>query len=214
MYYYYDILLNFQDDNNLFNFYEWEETDAIDFIKKIPLFKISSESFKELLQYRVQFDREFLESIKNKTILKNTKENLKNTFLISDSKDALALELDENGTVINRSRLLLSDEINLSEIMFTMKETKLEYKKLKKYEESTDIRQIEEIKKLINCEINTLYKSKNLNKLKYLYYEWFNKKNNDIDIIYKEMQLNLNSKYDENQKRIYDLIKRSYKKLV
>lgn len=214
MYYYYDILLNFQDDNNLFNFYEWEETDAIDFIKKIPLFKISNESFKELLQYRVQFDREFLESIKNKTILKNTKENLKNTFLISDSKDALALELDENGTVINRSRLLLSDEINLSEIMFTMKETKLEYKKLKKYEESTDIRQIEEIKKLINCEINTLYKSKNLNKLKYLYYEWFNKKNNDIDIIYKEMQLNLNSKYDENQKRIYDLIKRSYKKLV
>ena len=36
MYYYYDVLLNFTSDDELFSFYEWEESDQVEFIKKIP----------------------------------------------------------------------------------------------------------------------------------------------------------------------------------
>lgn len=106
---------------------------------------------------------------------------------------------------------MLSDEINLNEIMFTMKESKLKYEKLKKYSKRSSIRQIDEIKKLIKCEINTLYESNNISKLKYLYYEWFNTTNDNIEDIYKKMNKALESDYDDNQKNIYNLIKKSYK---
>lgn len=213
MYYYYDILLNFQENPNLYEFYEWLETDDIDFIKKIPLFRISTNVLKEFLKYKVKFEEEFLNSIKNKTILKTTSKVLKNTFLVSDSKDALALELNENGEVVSRSKLLLADEINLNEMMFTMKETKLKYEKIEKYSKRKNIRQIEERKKLINCEINTLYESKNKSKLKYLYFEWFNELNNNIEEIYNRMKEDLKNDFDENQERIYHLIKKSYHKV-
>lgn len=213
MYYYYDILLNFQDDGTLYEFYEWEETDKIDFVKKIPLFKISSSSLKDLLKYKVKFSEEFTNNIKEKTILKTSAKTLENTFLICDTKDALAIELNEEGEVMSRSRLMLSDEINLNEIMFTMKETKLKYEKLKKYSKRLAIRQIDEIKKLIKCEINTLYKSNNISKLKYLYYEWFNTTNNNMEDIYNKMNKALECDYDDNQKNVYNLIKKSYNKV-
>lgn len=213
MYYYYDILLNFQDDGVLYEFYEWEETDDLDFVKKIPLFKVSSSILKDLINYKVKFSEEFTNSIKEKTLLKTSAKTLKSTFLICDTKDALAIELNEEGEVISRSRLMLGDEINLNEIMFTMKETKLKYEKLKKYSKRLAIRQIEEIKKLIKCEINTLYESNNISKLKYLYYEWFNTTNNNIEDIYNKMNKALECDYDDNQKNIYNLIKKSYNKV-
>ncbi len=213
MYYYYDILLNFGDDNALYEFYEWEEKDNIDFVKKIPLFRVSGEVLKDQMKYKTKFDTELLERIKNKTILKSSSKNLENTFLICDTKSALALELNEEGEVISRSKLILGDELNLSEIMFTMKETKMNYEKLEKYQSRVELRQIEEIKKLIKCEINTLYESKNSSKLKYLYYEWFNKTCDNINTIIKEMNHVLKTTYDENLERIYQLIKMSYNKV-
>lgn len=214
MYYYYDILLNFQDDRILYEFYEWEETDDIDFVKKIPLFRISTSNLKDLLKYKVRFSEQFLNEIKNKTILKSSSKVLKNTFLVCDTKDALAIELNNEGVVISRSKLLLADEINLNEIMFTMKEAKLKYERLEKYEKRKEIRQIEKIKKLINCEINTLYESKNISKLKYLYYEWFNILTDDIDRIYTDMKSDLKHSFNKNQEQIYYLIKKSYNKVI
>ena len=134
-------------------------------------------------------------------------------FLVSDSKDSLALELNEDGVVISRSKLLLNDEINLNEISFTMKEFPLKYKVLKKYESRKNIRQIEEIKKLISCEIDTLYELKNISKLKYLYYEWFNILSNNVEKIVLDMKKDLTNSYNENQERIYNLIKKSYHKV-
>lgn len=209
MYYYYDVLLNFTSDNELFSFYEWEESDQVEFIKKIPIFRTSNTCLLDNLQYKIKYETALVEQIKNKTIVKSN-HSLENTFLISDSKNALALELNDEGLVISRSRLLLSDELNLSEVMFTMKESTLSYEKLEKYPISTTLRQESKIKKLIKCEIDTLYQEKNLSKLKYLYCEWFNKNNEDIECIYKEMTNSLHRGYDNNLKRVYDFIKLSY----
>lgn len=213
MYYYYDVLLNFQDSDKLYEFYEWEEKDEIDFIKKIPLFKISSKTLKDLIKYQVIFETEFLNEIKKKTVLKSSSKELEYAFLVSDTKNALALELNTKGEVINRSKLLLSDEINLSEIMFTMKEIKLPYSKKEKYPAIRELRQIENIKKLIKCEIDTLYESKNISKLKYLYFEWFNEYKEELDEIIKGMYKDLEENYSVNQKHIYEIIKHSYNKV-
>ncbi len=209
MYYFYDILLNFQGDNDLFEFYEWLNTDNIEFVKKIPLFRVSTKLLQDSLKYKVRFDENVIYQIKNKTILKSTK-SIENAFVISDAKNALALELDNNGNVISRSKLLLKDEENLLETMFTMKDIDLKYEKIEKYKKKDSIRQIEEIKKLIKCEIETLYESKNISKLKYLYYEWFNKNCSNLDKIHKDMLNALQKDYNANLKQIYDFIKISY----
>ena len=47
MNYYYDILLNFQDVYCMF--YEWDSTDSIDFVKKIPLFHVDNKVYKDIL---------------------------------------------------------------------------------------------------------------------------------------------------------------------
>lgn len=212
MLYYYDILLNFGEENNFYKFYEWEENDSIEFIKKIPLFRIPNSTLKDLLKYQVKFPTSLVEQIHCKTILKSNSKYLENAFIVSDAKNALALELDNDGYVISRSNLLLSDEINLTEMMYTIKETKIQYEKLKKYPIRKDIRQKEEIKKLIKCEITTLYKSNNISKLKYLYYEWFNENTSDIEIITSKMNKMLEKDSIENLNRIYNLIKYSYNK--
>ena len=214
MYYYYDILLNFQDESNLYEFYEWEETDDIEFIKKIPLFRLNTSSLKDIMKYKVKFSKEILNEIKNKTIVKSSSQILKNTFLVSDTKNALALELDDNGVVCNRSKLLLNDELNLNEIMFTMKEKKLEYEKLEKYKKREEMRQIAKIKRLINCEIDTLTKSKNESKLKYIYYEWFNEWDVNVEHMVKKMKNELKKHFDSKQQEIYNLIRKSYHKVI
>lgn len=209
MYYYYDVLLNFGIDGELYEFYEWEEEDNVEFIKKIPLFRVSLDCLKDTLKYKTKFDSSLVEQIKEKTIVKRSTESL-NTFLISDSKNTLALEVNEEGKVISRSKLLPSDELNISEVMFTMRESTLHYEKLEKYPSITTLRQERKIKKLIQQEIDTLYEENNTSKLKYLYYEWFNKNNDNIEEIYKEMASSLQKEYNDNLSIVYDFIKLSY----
>lgn len=210
MNYFYDILLNFNEE--LYDFYEWDQKDNIEFIKKIPLFRVSSKTLKDNLKYQTKFNKELIELIKNKTIVKK-REPLESTFLIADGKNALALELNDDGKVTARSKLMISDEINLIESMFSLKEIELSYEKLKKYPERTEIRQIETIKKIIHLEIETLYKEKKKSKLQYLYYEWFNKREKNMELIVKEMKEELQKDYTETLNLIYDLIKLSYHKV-
>ncbi len=210
MNYYYDIVLNLNEE--LYEFYEWEENDSIDFIKKIPLFRVSTKTLKDNLKYQTKFSQTMIEQIKNKTIIKKN-ENLENIFLISDTKNALALEINNEGLVINRSKLLVSDEMNLIEMIYSLKEVKIEYEKIKKYEARKELRQIEKIKKLIKCEIDLLYQEKNRSKLKYLYYEWFNTVENSLEKMYEEMNTELEKNFSEKLNSIYDLIKLSYHKI-
>ena len=43
MNYYYDVVLNFLEEPILF--YEWAEQDSIEYIKKIPLYQVTTEVF-------------------------------------------------------------------------------------------------------------------------------------------------------------------------
>ena len=210
MYYYYDILLNFGSEE-LYDFYEWESSDALEYVKKIPLFRVSTDTLFDNLTYHITYDEEVLLQIQDKTVLKNDESPKENLMLISDNKNALALELDDAGNVISRSKLLLNDEENLLEMLYTLKESPLSYKKGKKYKERRELRQIAKVKQLISCEIDTLYTTKNFSKLKYLYYEWFNKSSEDIMEMIAEMKEHLQN-YNEDVQKIYDFIKLSYNK--
>ena len=61
MNYYYEIKLNFNDVG--YAFYEWNETDKFDYIKKIPLIKVKSNTLKKIITNNFRINRSFLDTI-------------------------------------------------------------------------------------------------------------------------------------------------------
>ncbi|MBR1413934.1 MAG: DUF3603 family protein [Bacilli bacterium] len=210
MNFYYDVLLNFCEDN-IYDFYEWESNDPFDNVKKIPIFKVDNELIKDLLEYHLQVDSEFLKQIKNKTILDRAlNKTIAYACILTDSKNSLAIELDSKGKVLCVSKLLIEDENNINEISYTLKHTNIKYELLSKRSINNELRQLKRIRKLISLELKTIVKEKNYTKLKYLYFEWFDITNNSIDKMLEDMNNDLIIISDKHFK-IYEIIKESYK---
>ncbi len=206
MNYFYDITLNFLDENYLF--YEWLEYDNLEYIKKIPLYQVNTKTFKDLYQNKCRVDEEFLKEIKNKTIKKKGK--ITYAALIADKNNVSAFEFLDDGTIIARSSLNLRDELSILEYIYTTVYKDIKYEIIEPLPIQKEIRLCTKIKKFILVEINKLYHDKNINKLKYLYLEWFKETSDNIDKIYQDMQNSLEKEINETTVHIYDLIKLSY----
>ena len=68
MNFYYDIVVNFQENNYMF--YEWAESDVLEYIKRVPIFQVTTKVLRDLINNNIEVDKEFLDSIYNKTKLK------------------------------------------------------------------------------------------------------------------------------------------------
>ena len=177
MNYYYDILVNLEED--FYEFYEWEKNDPIIAIKKTPLFKVSHNVIVDFLTYDITLDEELTINLLEKTICKN-KEKI-NALLISDTKTSLFLEINDNGKVIFKSKLLVEDENNINEIVNALRETNLKYQVGKKVLKNNLLRQTIKEQKLILMELNGLKKNKDVDKCNYLYFELFHKIDDDYE---------------------------------
>ena len=205
--YYYDVLLNFQD--NYYMFYEWDEDDTIEYVKKIPLIHVDSKTILNMISKVLVVDKEFLKKIENKTKLKQNN-YLKYTSIFSDGKNALSLEFNDDGVVINKSSLILEDELSVNEFMYNVVISKIDYEIKDKVKVTKETRQELKIKKLIKLEVEKMYQNKENSKLKYIYLEWFNKLEDNINLMYQNMLNKLNDKLTEKEYSIYELIKLSY----
>ncbi len=205
--YYYDILLNFQDSYCMF--YEWDESDNLEFIKKIPLIHVDQKTFINFYSKVVKVTKEFLTTIENKTKLKQNK-YLKYTALFSDGKNSLALEFNDDGLEINKSSLILDDELNINEFIYNINIKKIEYEIIDKEKCLLETRQEIKVKKVLKAEIIKIYENKEYSKLKYLYLEWFNELLEDINLMKDNMLNKLNSHLTDKEYSIYELIKLSY----
>jgi len=194
MNYYYDVLLNYQD--KYFMFYEWDELDVIEFVKKIPLFHVDSKVVIDMISKIFKIEDSFLKQIENKTKLKQNK-YLKYNCIVSDGKNSLALEFNEDGEVINKSSLMVEDELNINEFIYSIKETKINYEIIKNDIFTKEIRQEIKIKKILKLEINNMYEKKEYSKLKFIYLEWFNEILDNIDTMYNNMLNSIKNKLTE-----------------
>ena len=206
MNYYYDIVVNFQDTNYMF--YDWNEKDNIEFIKKIPIFQVTTNTLKDFISYNIILNEEILNNIKDKTKLK--KNILKYCALFVSKNGAIALEFNDNGLSISRSFLQIEDEVNVLESLFTLPITKFNYKIKNKINVNNMLRIEEEIKRFIEIEVNSLYKRKKYTKLNYLYNEWFKKDKKNPKEMKEEMHKKLENGITEKEINIYNLIKLSY----
>lgn len=190
MNYIYDILVNFN-DKEIYEFFEWDKDDNIEHIRRIPIFKVNSEDFINFKNNKIRVDQTFLNKIKNKTeMFSNTSiDYIEYCSIITDGMDLVVIEFDKDGEFILRSSMLLDemeDTLDESELLDV---ENISYSILDNVSSKNNYMTRFEfkIKSEIESEINKLIQNKNYKKLKYLYYEWFNKKDSDMDNIIVEL---------------------------
>ncbi len=206
MNYYYDIKVNFQENNYMF--YEWSNQDELEFIKKIPIFQVTEKAIKDLINHQIQMEDSFLELINDKTITEDKK--LKYCALFVSKNGAIVLEFSDDGKSIMRSFLQIEDEYNVLEIIYTIPLSKIKYRILEILNYDKELRFEKETKRFILLEITTLYKNSQYDKLTFLYNEWFNENETNIDVMLQKMQDKLREELTKKELNIYNLIKLSY----
>ena len=192
MNFYYDIVVNFQENNYMF--YEWAESDVLEYIKRVPIFQVTTKVLRDSIYNKTKLKKGFLEYVS----------------LFVSKNGAIVLEFASDGKVIARSGLQVNDECNVMEVIYTLPIFRLEYKVLNRLELNKDLRLESTIKDFINLEINTLYKNKEWEKIVFLYNEWFLKSDPNVGEMVQEMQNRLKGEITDREFRIYNLIKLSY----
>ena len=210
MIYIYDILLNFN-DTIPYEFFEWNKTDTIDHIKKIPLYKVDRKTLSDLLDGTIQVDFSFLTELKDKTeIYENGGvQTLPYVSLFSDGTLALALEFDETGKSICKSRMLLDEEDEVLEYAYDLKEITLSYSLLRKNKISYETRLERQIKSFLKQEFQQAIQENNQEKIKYFYEECFDKAYQNREDASKKLFKSLDQ-IKPPHKKLYHLLKSSY----
>ena len=211
MTYVYDLVLNF--NNDFYEFYEWKQSDEIFHIKRINLVKIDSVSYNEILDNKVKFSDDFLLSIFNKCeYFENRNINtIPYAILLTDNYRVIAITLDMNGNITKYSSLLLDEEEDILDISDRLAIVKLNYEVIRNnVKDNYHTRLEKNIIKYIKKDLSICYKENNLSKLKYLYYEYFNKQGSNIKEMYDSLIQELSQDLNEKHYNLYNLIKLSY----
>lgn len=209
----YDILLNFSDGKNIYEFYEWEQNDNLINVKKVPIFRVTTDTLLDIYNYKIKFNKAFLSRIENSSsVYKQNKNSYKYLVIFSDCNKALAVNIGNNGIVQNKSNLLIDEEDEVLYITEKLDINTIEYKKLQKEKvEFYGTRREQEKRSFLLKELKKLYKDSDAQKLKYLYFEYFNKLEEDIEKIYNELVDSLND-IDDKHEELYKLLKLTCKK--
>ena len=198
MNYVYDIYLNF--NKTAYDFFEWEKNDKITHIKKIPIYKINSKFFRLIVNNNVKFDIMFLKKIYNKTeLFRNSK--IEYATLLCDENNIIGIILNKDGIGTLKSFLFIDEELEVLDEIKDIKKENINIKIINKNKIELKTRNDIKIEKFINREINNI----DPNKFKYIYYELFNKKINNIYNIKNYTSLLLKDKL--KYKRLYDILK-------
>lgn len=202
MNYIYDILLNFHD--TLYDFYDWNLNDNIINVRKIPLFKIPSNQFKEIKENVVKFELNFLKKIQNRTELFSSKDikYLEYCFLLCDGVEVLAILLKNN--IVQKSRLLVDEELEVLEVVTRLKEEDMSYQisKRDKYV-GFKTRREQDMEKMIRKNLKKLKEDKDLDLLKYIYYECFNEKEENKEKMLLRLEYTLEKNFDQIATQLY-----------
>lgn len=204
MNYIYDILLNFQ--NDIFEFYDWYPEDSILHIRKIPVIKISAKNLNDVKTNKIEFEDTILKKIKNKTeifLIKSIK-SLEYAFLLSDGVEVIAINI-QNGEY-TYSKLLIDEEEDVLDVVLKMEEQELNYNIISKQNiYNFNTRKELEIKKYIKLELEKLLKENNLDKLKYIYLECFNLKEENKTKIINKIKNEIDTNFSIVGQKLYDI---------
>lgn len=213
MNYIYDILLNY--GSVAYDFFEWNNSDNILHIRKIPLIKVNPITLIDIRDYDVEFSKDFLESINKKTEIFNHKNIrvIEEACLLSDGANIIAIMIKNNHLL--KSKLLIDEEEEVLSICQKIKEKNINYKKIKNKKSNIFITRKEaDDNKKLREELNRIFSEKNNETIKYIYYECFDKKEENIKNIRHQL-INLLTNEEETiikkLKKVLELLEIKYK---
>lgn len=173
MNYVYDIVLNL--NKKLYNFYEWEDSDKVDFYLKIPIFKIEEDVMKDFIKNDICVSSDFLNRIykKSDVFLPNKVKHNEYVSLFVSMNSCIAIEFDNKGKSVNKSYLSIDEEDEILEYSKSIKYTLINYSITRKNSSSLvfTTRNEKEDKKYILDLIENLYKTGKNELLNYLFLE-------------------------------------------
>lgn len=205
MMYIYDVLINFNDE--VLNFYEWEESDILSHVKKTLLVKVNNNVYKMLVKKCIEVDNGFLELIKNRTEIYNNKklETLDYACVFTNGTDALMVSFNKSGQIMERSKFLVEEELEILEIANNIVEKNVKYTVIKS-NYKLDLFRREE-KKIVNLILKELENIKEDEaKIKYLYFEWFDKRSEETNI-YRELVKSIKENFTEKHRDFLNILK-------
>lgn len=209
MVYIYDLILNWCRDRK-YEFFEWKENDEIEYIKKIPVFKVRN--FNDLFNNDIRIGKDFLDKVFNKTEVYGNKkiEKVEYACVFCDDElsKAFAIEFNDEGENLFKSIVYLYDLEDVFILGKRLELLDLDFVVVDKREEKDIYLTREEVKKkkLLVSEINDSYNRNDIDKLKYFYYEIFGKEIDDINVIYNNLINSLNNEFNYKHNVIYEVV--------
>ena len=208
MTYIYDVTLNFNEV--LYDFFEWNNSDNLIHVRKIPIFKVSNDTFLNVLTYEVQLSDEILYKIKDKTDTYGKKTKSFTSCLIRNEDNIIALKFDDNGISKQVSSIIIEEELDILEIRVSMTKS-FEYKTLNKRKFLTSTRYDSLNRTYLQKQINSLNIDNDREKIKYLYFEYFGKYINDEKTALNKLKKEIiKDNYNNNLKDFFKLSSNKY----
>ena len=208
MNYIYDITLNFN-KNNLYEFYEWKDEDEVEFILKIPVFKVSYEDFISIKNNDIIVSKNFLNLILDKTEVyaPNSIKIIKYSCVLACEKSVVALEFDSDGKSYMKSNISVDEEEEILDYVSDIKYSIIDYKVTNKKNNKLNFctREERETQKYLLNKIEKMLKNNEDSKLKYIFYEIYNEKTDDVDRIYSKL-INITKNKDSKFIKLKNLI--------
>lgn len=183
----YDILVNFK--KIPYEFYEWNKEDDVKHVKKMPSIKVSDSTLYDIFYNDAVVSKNFLDQIKDKTeiFFGRTVKKVKYACVIYNDVVALSILLNDNGEIIGKSKLLFDEEDDVLKEDVPLKE--IDYNVIKKVKKISGLTRREaKIVLLLSKYLDKIHESKKNDEIKYMYFECFNKVEEDNEKAYKNLK--------------------------
>lgn len=176
MHYIYDVLANFNEI--FFDFYDWNDSDHLIHIKKLPILRVDSNFFNCVKFFDVFVDKDLVDKIYRKTdFFSVSKNKYSNVCCLCDGREAIIVNLDSKGYVVGRSSMLIDEENEVIDICECMSVSNFQVVINNRIIPSFfKTRHESYMDKFFLNELNQL----GYDELYYLYYDCFDESENDV----------------------------------
>lgn len=198
-----DVMLNYSEENQFFDFYEWNKDDSFLIIQEIPIIKISEMQMIEIEKSIIQISASFLNDIWQKS--KSIDYQFFTGLLVMSNDKVIGLKFDRNGVLIGKSSLLLDEEMAVIDENQDLCITDFSYTIISSTILSFLTRREKEIQKRLLKGVTSFYLREEYDVINYLYQELFSDKKSS----YEQYQLLLDHikyHYSIQTEKLLDII--------
>ena len=199
----YDVMLNYSNENQFFDFYEWDKNDSFLIIQEIPIIKISEKQMIEIEKSIIQVSPSFLNDIFEKS--KSIDFQVFTGLLVMNNDKVIGLKFDRNGLLIEKSSLLLDEEMAIIDENKDLCITDFSYIVVSSTIFSFLTRREKKLQKRLLKEVNSFYLRQEYDVINYLYQELFSDKKSSEEQ-YQLLLDHIQYHYSAQTEKLFDII--------